>query len=129
MRVKKVKGLDYYYLVKNQWDPTRKTSLQHTIKYLGKASEFTINDVPLEYRNDPKVLAILAHATKEWERTHLISEKMGKHVLENLKNGEAEKILKAAKKYKEKTSLAKFYDDILKPVMYEVGNLWQNNEL
>jgi methanogenic corrinoid protein MtbC1 len=63
------------------------------------------------------------------EKKLLSTEKIGSQVLENLKNGEAEKILKAAKKYIEQTSLAKFYDDVLKPVMYEVGNLWQNNEL
>jgi MerR family transcriptional regulator, light-induced transcriptional regulator len=64
IRVKKVKGLEYYYLVKSQWDPIRKVSNQHTIKYLGKASNVKINDVPFEYRNDPKILSTLAQIQK-----------------------------------------------------------------
>ena len=64
IRVKKVKGLEYYYLVKSQWDPIRKVSNQQTIKYLGKASDVTINDVPFEYRNNPKILSTLAQIQK-----------------------------------------------------------------
>ncbi len=59
----------------------------------------------------------------------LITEKTKKQVFENLKNGEVEKILKVTARYKEQTSLAKFYDDVLKQVMYEVGTLWQHNKL
>jgi hypothetical protein len=64
IRIKKVKGLEYYYLVKSQWDPIRKVSNQQTIKYLGKASNVTINDVPFEYRNNPKILSTLAQIQK-----------------------------------------------------------------
>jgi hypothetical protein len=60
IRVKKVKGLDYYFLVKSQWDPDRKGSKQKIIKYLGKASNVTINDIPPEYRNNPSILSTLA---------------------------------------------------------------------
>ncbi|MEJ7641886.1 MAG: cobalamin-dependent protein [Candidatus Nitrosocosmicus sp.] len=129
VRVKKVKGFDYFYIVKSQWDSKRKTSQQQTVKYLGKASDFTIDDVPVEYRNNPKVLSVLAASAKEQKKKLLITEKTKKQVFENLKNGEVEKILKVAGKYKEQTSLAKFYDDVLRQVMYEVGTLWQHNKL
>jgi hypothetical protein len=48
IRVKKVKGFDYYYLVKSQWDSKRKISMQHTIKYFGKAADVTIDNIPNE---------------------------------------------------------------------------------
>ena len=64
IRVKKVKGLVYYYLVKSQWDPIKKVSNQHTIKYLGKASNVTINTIPVEYRNNPKILTTLSQLQK-----------------------------------------------------------------
>ena len=64
IRVKKVKGLEYYYLVKSQWDPIRKVSNQYTIKYLGKASDVTINDVQFKSRNNPKILSTLAQIQK-----------------------------------------------------------------
>ena len=34
-------------------------SRQQTIKYLGKASQVTIDDMPEEYRNDTKILAFV----------------------------------------------------------------------
>ncbi len=38
--------------------------MQHTIKYLGKAADVTINDVPFVYRNNPKILSTLAQIQK-----------------------------------------------------------------
>jgi len=39
IRSKKVKGIDYAYLVKSVWNKRKNTSNQQTIKYLGKASD------------------------------------------------------------------------------------------
>jgi hypothetical protein len=55
-----VKGLLYAYLVQSEWDKRRSLSIQHNIKYLGRADDVEINDIPKEYRNDPKVLSFLS---------------------------------------------------------------------
>jgi hypothetical protein len=61
-----VKGIDYAYLVKSIWEPNLNTSRQKTIKYLGNASNLTIEDIPKDYRNDPKIITFMAsHATKD----------------------------------------------------------------
>lgn len=60
IRTKKIKGNDYYYLVKNQWDPVKKKSTQQIIKYLGNVKNFNINDIPEEHRNNPRILSLLA---------------------------------------------------------------------
>ena len=39
---KKIKGHDYYYLVKNQWDPVKKKSTQQIIKYIRNVKNFNI---------------------------------------------------------------------------------------
>ena len=129
IRVKKVKGLDYYYLVKSQWDPNRKVSYQLTVKYLGKASNVTINDIPLEYRNNPRILTILASKTKEHHEKSFIIRELKEQVLDYLKNGDMDKIIKVAEQYRKRECLSEFYDYILKPIMYEIGNLWQQNRL
>ena len=49
LRKKKVKGVDYLYLVKSTWDKERKTSRQETIKYLGESSSVTRDDIPVEF--------------------------------------------------------------------------------
>lgn len=129
IRVKKVKGLDYYYLVKSQWDSTRKTSIQRTIKYLGKASDITINSIPVEYQNEPKIISLLTTVTKDLQDIASITVELRQKVFESLKNGEIEQTLRVARDYESKTSLSDFYEKILKPVMYEIGTLWENNEL
>ena len=129
IRVKKVKGFDYYYLVKSQWDSKRKISIQHTIKYLGKASDVTIDSIPLEYKNNPRILSLLASVTQEHGKKVVVTAELKKKVFDALKSGEIEKIADVAGKFKEQASLAEFYDEILKPVMYDVGHLWQENKL
>lgn len=129
IRVKKVKGFDYYYLVKSQWDSKRKISMQHTIKYLGKAADVTIDSIPLEYKNNPRILSLLASVTQEHEKKVVVTSELKKRVFDALKNGDIEKIVDIAGKYKEQAGLAEFYDEILKPVLYDVGYLWQENKL
>ena len=47
LRKKKVKGMDYLYLVKSIWDKERKTSRQVTVKYLGESTSVTRDDIPI----------------------------------------------------------------------------------
>ena len=60
IRFKKVKSEQYLYLVKSVWDSKKKTSKQEIIKYLGKASLVVKDDIPIEFRNDAKILSVLA---------------------------------------------------------------------
>jgi MerR family transcriptional regulator, light-induced transcriptional regulator len=129
IRVKKVKGFDYYYLVKSKWDSKRKISTQQTIKYLGKASDVNIESIPSEYQNDPKVLSLLSSVTKTQESNTQIIKELREHVFESLKTGDIQDIIKVAEEFKESRSLAAFYESILKPIMYEIGNLWQNKAI
>lgn len=64
IRTKKIKGHDYYYLVKNQWDPIKKKSTQQIIKYLGNVTNFNINDIPEEYRSNPRILSLLGLSSR-----------------------------------------------------------------
>jgi hypothetical protein len=75
IRNKRVKGIDYAYLVQSVWNHKRNTSRQRIIKYLGKASQITIEDIPEEYRDDTKVLAFVsAFSSFQEERKALISK-------------------------------------------------------
>lgn len=74
IRNKKVKGIDYAYLVQSVWDPKRNMSRQQTIKYVGKASQITIEDIPEEYREDTKIMAFVsAFSSHQEERKILVS--------------------------------------------------------
>jgi MerR family transcriptional regulator, light-induced transcriptional regulator len=60
IRSKKVKGIDYAYLVQSVWDHKNSTSKQQIIKYLGKTTNVTIEDIPEEYRRDPKIITFVS---------------------------------------------------------------------
>lgn len=129
IRIKTIKNIDYLYLVQSKWDSYRKTSTQETIKYLGKASDVTIENIPQEYKSNPRILSKIRSKTKNHPKKIPIIEELKKQVINALKNGEVEKVLRIAKIYEKETSLAEFYDDILKQVLYEIGYLWEQNKL
>jgi methanogenic corrinoid protein MtbC1 len=129
IRNKKVKGIDYAYLVQSVWDPKMNISRQHTIKYLGKASQVTIDDIPEEYRNDTKILAFIsAFSTHQGERKELIS-KIQEEMFALLNDCNINGLVDVYEKYSRLFGLSDFYDRLLKPVMYRIGDLWQKGQL
>ena len=121
IRIKNVKDIDYLYLVQSKWDPLLKTSTQKTIKYLGKASDVNIESIPHEYRENPRILSAIRSKTENQTKKTSANEGLKEQVFNALKNGEVEKILRIVEMYEGETSLAEFYDDILKQVLYEIG--------
>ncbi|HEY6534575.1 MAG TPA: cobalamin-dependent protein [Candidatus Nitrosocosmicus sp.] len=128
IRVKKVKDIDYLYLVQSKWNPHKKISTQITIKYLGKAANVTVEDIPLEYKNNPQILSTLNLKTSIHSK-RIPEENLKDRVLDKLKNGNVEEILEIYENYKTEFGLLKFYDNVLKPVLYEIGLLWEQNKL
>jgi methanogenic corrinoid protein MtbC1 len=130
IRSKTVKGISYAYLVKSEWDKRRASSIQHTIKYLGRSDIVAINDIPEEYRNDPKILSFLSsHASKNKAKKESLIKKLRAELFEALCNGDIGKAKKIALNYKMLFTLVEFYEDLLTPVMYRVGDLWAQGRL
>jgi MerR family transcriptional regulator, light-induced transcriptional regulator len=111
------------------WDSKMNTSRQHTIKYLGKASQITIEDIPEEYRSDTKILAFIsAFSTHQEERKELIS-KIQQEIFVLLNNCNVKGLVDIYEKYSRLFGVGDFYDKLLKPVMYRIGDLWQKGQL
>lgn len=130
IRSKVVKGIPYAYLVKSEWDDKRRSSIQHTIKYLGRADSVVISDIPEEYRNDPKILSFLSsHSSKNQAKKQALLEELRAELFEALCNADREKAVKIAAKYQSLFNLVDFYDDLMTPVLYRVGDLWAQHSL
>jgi MerR family transcriptional regulator, light-induced transcriptional regulator len=129
IRNKKVKGIDYAYLVQSVWDPKRNISRQHTIKYLGKASQVTIEDIPEEYRNDTKILAFVSAFSSYHEETKQLISKIQEEMFALLNDCNISGLVYIYEKYSKLFGLTDFYDKLLKPVMYRIGDLWQKGQL
>jgi MerR family transcriptional regulator, light-induced transcriptional regulator len=129
IRNKRVKGIEYAYLVQSVWDPKRNTSRQQTIKYLGNASQVTIEDIPQEYRNDSKILTFMsAHNSNQEEKNVLIS-KLKEEMFLLLTDCNIGGLISLYEKYSKLFGLTEFYDNLFKPVMYRIGDLWKLGKL
>lgn len=130
VRAKTVKGDKYLYLVKSKWDSKKNTSRQEIIKYLGKASLVKLNDVPEDYRKDPKILSFLTtHSGENIEKNQKLIDKVKKELFIGLTKGDLDRCLDIFESFEKTNALNVFYDSILKPVMYKIGSLWESNEL
>jgi MerR family transcriptional regulator, light-induced transcriptional regulator len=129
IRNKKVKGIDYAYLVQSVWDPKRNISRQHTIKYLGKASHITIDNIPEEYRNDTKILAFISAFSSYQEERKELNSKIQEEMFALLSDCNVKGLVDIYEKYSRLFGLTEFYDKLLKPVMYRIGDLWQKGQL
>ena len=122
IRAKKVKSDQYLYLVKSIWDSKRSTSKQEIVKYLGKASDVIKDDIPVEFRNDAKILSVLASYNPEDIQKREDSTKKSKQQLfKKLTEGNIEECIKIYKNYVEIFNISDFFDKILRPVMSKIG--------
>jgi methanogenic corrinoid protein MtbC1 len=129
IRNKKVKGIDYAYLVQSVWDPKRNMSRQQSIKYLGKASQITIEDIPEKYREDTKILAFVSAFSPYQEERKILISRIQEEMFALLTDCNVNGLVDLYEKYSRLFGLTEFYDKLLKPVMYRVGDLWQQDKL
>ena len=130
LRAKKVKSDNYLYLVKSVWDSKKNTSKQEIIKYLGKASEVVKDDIPIDYRDDPKILSVLAlHNPDDIEKREESTKKSKQLLYKKLTDGDIHSSIKIYEEYIKIFSSEDFFDKILRPVMYKIGDDWANNKI
>ena len=123
IRAKKVKSDQYLYLVKSVWDSKKSTSKQEIVKYLGKASDVVKDDIPIEYRNDAKVLSVLAsYNPKDIKKREEATKKSKQQLYKKLTQGNIEDSVKIF-------NSSDFFDKILKPVMHDIGEHWATNKI
>jgi MerR family transcriptional regulator, light-induced transcriptional regulator len=126
IRSKRVKGIDYAYLVKSEWDADAKTSRQQTIKYLGRSSDVEVGDIPVQYREDPKIVSFLSeHSPQDLSKKKMLIETSCKRLYLTLASGDVDGSVEIYEESKDVFTLEEFYDKILKLVMYDIGTKWE----
>ena len=109
IRAKKVKADQYLYLVKSVWDSKKSTSKQEIVKYLGKASEVIKDDIPIEFRNDAKILSVLAsYNPEDIQKREDATKKSKQQLFKKLTDGNLEECIKIYKNYVEIFNISDF---------------------
>ena len=129
IRNKQVKGINYAYLVQSVWDSHRNMSRQKIIKYLGNASQVTIEDIPEDYRSDSKILAFISAFSSYQEKNKILVSKIQEEMFTFLTDCNIGGLIELYEKYSKLFGLTEFYDRLLKPVMYRIGELWEQQKL
>jgi MerR family transcriptional regulator, light-induced transcriptional regulator len=130
IRSKRVKGIDYAYLVRSIWDQTNGTSKQETVKYLGKASLLTEEMIPIEYRDNPSIISFITrHSRVDIKKNNFLTKKLGQELFERLSTGDLNSVINICDKYASLFGIIHFFDNLLKPIMYEIGKLWSEDKL
>jgi methanogenic corrinoid protein MtbC1 len=130
LRKKKVKGMDYLYLVKSVWDKERKTSKQITIKYLGESRSVARDDIPVEFRDDPKINSFLLENTpKDRKNREEILKKLQVQLFSSMTEGDLKESIRIYESFVNKSRIEEFYEKILNPTMEKIGNMWADGRL
>ena len=130
LRKKKVKGVDYLYLVKSVWDKERKTSKQITIKYLGESKSVTRDDIPIEFRDNPKINSFLLENTpKDRKNREEILKKLQVQLFSSMTEGDLKESIRIYESFVNKSRIEEFYEKILNPTMEKIGSMWADGRL
>ena len=130
VRSKIVKNESYSYLVESKWDSKGKTSRQRTVKYLGKTSDVTLEDIPSEYRNDPSIVSFVSSTQRfDTKKREKYLMKTQENIRKFLLAGDLKNVISIYTDFTKQTSVANFYDIILRPAMYQIGELWDKGKL
>ncbi len=130
LRHKIVKGNSYTYLVENKWNSEKKIPIQKTIKYLGKTSNIILSDIPDKYRNSSSVITFLgSNKNNDLANREKYIKKIKKNFFDLLIHGEIDEVYCIYKEFTKHNTLSTFYQNILRPVLYTIGDMWDSKKL
>ena len=130
LRKKKVKGMDYLYLVRSVWNREKKTSRQVTVKYLGESTSVTRDDIPIEFRDDPKINSFLLENTpKDRKKREEILERLKVQLFSSMTEGDLKETIRIYELFVDRSNIEQFYEKILNPIMEKVGDMWADGRL
>ena len=130
IRIKKVKNNDYAYIVESRWNKEKRTSQQITKQYLGPLSQVTINKIPEVYRNESAIVKFLSSHNINFENSKELNESLQGRLFEKLKSYELNELINIYNEYtKSVYSLLDFYEKVLIPILYKIGDQWAKGEI
>jgi methanogenic corrinoid protein MtbC1 len=102
------------------------TVRQETVKYLGRSTKISIEDIPKEFQKDPNIISFIACQSLDAEKMELT---MKEEMLELLMRNDTKSLVDIFERYSGFFGLVRFYERLLAPVMYKVGELWETGRL
>jgi methanogenic corrinoid protein MtbC1 len=97
---------------------------------LGRTSDVTLEDIPSEYRNDPSIVSFLSSAQRfDMKKREKYLMKTRQNMRKFLLAGDLKNTISIYTDFVKQSSVTNFYDIILRPAMYQIGELWDAKKL
>lgn len=129
VRTKSVGGEKYSYIVKSVWDAERGGPRQKIVKYLGKSSQISTRDIPAEYAGEPKVREFMDAISGRAPGPAREMESMSSDLIGAMLSGDAGSAARIRDECESSHGLVAFYDRVLRPAMFRVGELWMSGSI
>ena len=86
--------------------------------------------IPIEYRNDPSIVSFITrYSTVNVKKNDSLTKKLGQDLLNMLSAGDFLNLVRIYDKYVSLFGMIQFYDNLLTPVMYDIGYQWAEGKL
>ncbi len=112
--------------MKSVWDAKNCASVQQQVKYLGTAADGTLDKIPFEYRDDPKILLFLSSKgfQNSVKKEALIS-RVGAKLFECLSNCDVKGAIALYENFSNSYGIADFYERLLNQPCTKLGTCGQ----
>jgi MerR family transcriptional regulator, light-induced transcriptional regulator len=86
--------------------------------------------IPVEYHDDPSVISFITrYSNVNKKKNDTMTRKLRQEVFRMLSYSDLKGLLEIYDNYINLFGMVQFYDNLLKPVMYTVGQLWAEKKL
>jgi hypothetical protein len=78
--------------------------------------------ISIESRDDPTIISFITrYSTVNGKKNNTLTKKLGQDLFRMLSAGDMQSLIKIYDKYSNLFGMIQFYDNLLKPVMYDIG--------
>jgi methanogenic corrinoid protein MtbC1 len=124
LRVKRVRGRPYAYLVENVWNAARGQSRQHVLSYLGRLDRVRPEQLPGAHRTSEILRALTEKQEIERRRVGAAAERQQAQLTDVLLRGDVARAKAVARAAIRELGEEEFLHRVLSRAMREVGRRW-----
>ena len=86
--------------------------------------------ISIESRDDPTIISFITrYSTVNGKKNNTLTKKLGQDLFRMLSAGDMQSLIKIYDKYSNLFGMIQFYDNLLIPVMYDIGQQWAEGKL
>ena len=124
LRIKRVRGRPYAYLVENRWDASQGQSRQRVLSYLGRLDQVRPEQIPGEYRSRDVLEALARQREAEKQKVQVAADRLRTDLTDVLVRGDVTRTRAVARAAIRELGDEEFLHGVLSETMRDLGRRW-----